>query len=89
MVEPSSRLFSASDLRELMKDPNEFVDRINKGIIDAAKCGNNECYFDISDKTELGKMFWRYPVQYVNHFEKIRGFVVKNSQSVLEISWSD
>lgn len=87
MLEPSEN-FSADQIRFLQNEATEWIQHVNKKIIEAANDGKNEAYIDIR-RTEgnIGQQFYKAATALIEHF-KNRGFEYEpNGQSFLVFKW--
>lgn len=87
MLQPSEN-FSAEQIRFLQNEATEWIQHVNKKIIEAATEGKDEAYIDITIKKDgIGQQFYKAPSALIEHF-KSRGFAYESGgQSYVIFKW--
>lgn len=87
MLQPSDG-FTAKQVQFLQNEASEWIEHVNKKIIEAASNGKSEVYIDIHAHP-IGKKYWEAPDVLIDHF-KSRGFThTFNGQCTTIFSWPE
>lgn len=87
MLQPSEN-FGAEQIRFLQNEATEWIQHVNRKIIEAASDGKNEVHIDIRIKQgNIGQQFYKAASALIEHF-KSRGFEYEsNGQSSIIFKW--
>jgi hypothetical protein len=87
MLEPSEN-FGAEQIRFLQNEATEWIQHVNKKIIEAANEGKNEARIDIRIREgNIGQKFYKASDALIEHF-KSRGFDYEpGGQSYITFKW--
>lgn len=86
MLEPSAN-FTAQEVIFLQTEATEWIEYVNKKIIEAASNGKSEVTINITNYDPIGCKYWHAPGPLIEHF-KSRGFIHEwGGQSSCGFKW--